>query len=81
MPACLTGRKDRESTFHHGGSPVKLVQDSFSERNDLQIIFLHCGGTVKLVQAGLSGRKDRTKHFTPLWRDCEANAGPFMCQK
>ena len=65
----------------HGGGPVKLVEDCLSDRKDLQISFLHCGGTVKLVQACLSGRKDRTKQFSPLWRSCEAYAGPFMCQE
>ena len=26
VEACLSAREDRESCFHHGGGPVRLVQ-------------------------------------------------------
>ena len=27
VKACFSGSEDRESSFHHSGSPVRLVQD------------------------------------------------------
>ena len=32
---CLTARNDRESSFHHCGGPVKLVQACLRAREDL----------------------------------------------
>ena len=26
VEACLSAREDRESSFHHGGGPLRLVQ-------------------------------------------------------
>ena len=36
VQACLNARKDVESSFHHGGGPVKLVQAYFCAENTLQ---------------------------------------------
>ena len=48
LPACLSAREDRESSFHRCGCPVRLVQ----------------GGVVKHVQAYLSARDDQKAVFT-----------------
>ena len=38
----LTARNDRESSFHHCGGPVELVQACLRAREDLEISFHHC---------------------------------------
>ena len=81
MPACLTGRNDRESRFHHRGGSLKLVQASLGVKKVRESTFHHCEGPVKLVQGCLSGKKDRTKQFSSLWRSSETHAGLFMCQE
>ena len=49
VQAPLIDRKDRESTFHHCGGPVKLVQGCLSARNDGESRLHHCAGLVKLA--------------------------------
>ena len=43
VQACLSARKDGESTFHHFGGHVKLVQAHFSARKEPESTFHHCG--------------------------------------
>ena len=61
--ACLSSRKDVESSFHHCGSPVKLVQACLCAVNTLQRRFNRRRGAVKQVKACLSARKDRESSF------------------
>ena len=49
VQARLNGRKDRESSFHHCGGPVKLMQGCLSARNDGESRFHHCAGLVNFV--------------------------------
>ena len=63
VQACLCASKDRESSFHLCGSPVKLVQSCLSTRKELESIFNHCGGLLNLVQACLRSRKDLESSF------------------
>ena len=57
---CLSTRKSRESSFHHCGSPVKLVQKTcLSTRKELESCFHTFGGPVKLVQACVCGGIDQ----------------------
>ena len=63
VKACLSARKDRESSFHHCGGPVKLVQASLCAENTLQRRFNRREGAVKHVQACLSARKDIESSF------------------
>ena len=49
MQACLGVKKVRESTFHHCGGPVNLVQGCLSARKERESRFHHSGGLVKLV--------------------------------
>ena len=58
VPACLSGRKDQESRFHHCGGSAKLVQACFRTRKDQKRTFHPSGGPAKLVPACLSGRKE-----------------------
>ena len=58
VPACLSGRKDQESRFHHFGGPTKLVQACLSGRKDQKHKFHTCVGPAKLVPTCLSGRKE-----------------------
>ena len=41
VQACLSVRKELESSFHHCGSPVKLVQACLSVRKELEGSFHH----------------------------------------
>ena len=43
MEACISTRKDRESSFHHGGGSVKLLQACLSEEKVRDCSFDHCG--------------------------------------
>ena len=50
VQACLGARKDLESSFHHCGGPVKLVQACLlSARKDPESSLHRCCGPVKLV--------------------------------
>ena len=42
-----------ESSFHHCGGPVKLVEAWLSARRRIESNFPNCGGSEKLVQACL----------------------------
>ena len=53
----LTARNDRESSFHHCGGPVELMQACLRARKSLESSFHHCGGSVKLMQACLCAGK------------------------
>ena len=62
VPACLSGKKDKESRFHHFGGPAKLVQACLRGRKVHKRKFHPCGGHAKLVPACLSGRKELHDH-------------------
>ena len=57
---CLSARKDLESSFHHCGSPMKLVQACL---NAGKVCFNQRGSAMKHVQACLSARKDLESSF------------------
>ena len=60
VQACSRGRNDLQSTFHHSGVPVKLLQPSLSVRKDLESNYHHCVTPVKLVQPCVcAGRLDK----------------------
>ena len=63
VQARLSARKDRESSFHHCGGPVKLVQACLCAENTLQRPFNRRGGAVKHVQACLSASKGGESSF------------------
>ena len=56
----LSARKDLESSFHHCGSPMKLVQACL---NAGKVCFKRRGSAMKHVQACLSARKDLESSF------------------
>ena len=58
VQACLSASKDRESSFHHCGGPVKLVQASLCVEKTLQRRLNRRGVAVKDVQGCLSLSKD-----------------------
>ena len=43
VQACLSARKDGESSFHHCVGVVKFVQAHFSARKERESTFHHCG--------------------------------------
>ena len=55
MQACLSARKDRESSFHHCGGPVKLVKDCVCAG---KTVLTADEGDVNHVQVCLSAKKD-----------------------
>ena len=63
VQAYLSASKHVESSFHHCGSPVKLVQACLFARNTLQRRFNHRRGAVEHVQTCLSARKDVESSF------------------
>ena len=63
VQTCLNAIKDRDSSFHHYGGPVKLVQACLCEENTLQRRFNRRGGGVKQVQVCLSASKDGESSF------------------
>ena len=56
-------RKYRESSFHHCGGALKLVQSCLCGRKDQERRLHHYEGAVKLVEAYLSDRMDRDSSF------------------
>ena len=64
--SCLSGSKDWQSSFHHCGNPVKLVQACLCVGSTLQWRFHRRGGAVRHVQACLSARKDGESSFTTV---------------
>ena len=63
VQACLSARKDLESSFHNCGGPVKPC---LCEKNTLQCHLYRRGRAVKQVKACLSARKDRENSFTTV---------------
>ena len=61
VQACLSARKDVESSFHHFEGPVKLVQACLCAANTLQCRLIRRGGAVK--QACSSASKDGESSF------------------
>ena len=55
----LYTRKDEESSFHHCGGSVKLVEACYTARRHLESSFHHWEGAVRCVLACLSARKHR----------------------
>ena len=51
----------RESSFHHCGGSVKLLEAWLCSRRHLESSFHYRGGSVKLVQACLYARKARER--------------------
>ena len=66
VQACLSARKDVESSFHHCGGPVKLVQASLCAENTLQRRFKNRGGAFKHLQSWLS----TSKHVESSFHHC-----------
>ena len=50
LKACLSGREDPESSFHHCGGPVRLVQTCLCAGKTFQRRFNLRGGAVKHLQ-------------------------------
>ena len=69
VQACFTTREDRESSFHHCGSPVRLVQARLCAGKTRQSRFILRGGDVKQVQSCLSAS---------LFAGCSGGQGPEM---
>ena len=59
----LSASKDGDSSFHHCGGVVRLVQALFGTGIDRECNFHHRGGAVKLVQACLNAREDEESNF------------------
>ena len=59
---CLTARNNRESSFHHCGGPVKLVQACLRARKSLESSFHRYGGPAARASVFMCG-KDLTKPF------------------
>ena len=62
--ACLSARKDRESSFHLCRVAVKLMQAWLSGKRRLESSLHHCGGPVKLMEACLSAGSIEKSGFT-----------------
>ena len=60
---CLSAREDRESSFHHCGGSVRLVQTRLCAGKTCQSRFNLQGGAVKHVEACLSAREDPESSF------------------
>ena len=43
VEACISARKDRESSFHHGGGSAMLLQACLSAGKVRDCSFNHCG--------------------------------------
>ena len=63
VKACFSGSEDRESSFHHSGSPVRLVQDLLCAGKILQRHFILPGDDVKQMQAILSAMENQESSF------------------
>ena len=53
MEACLGGRKDHESNFHHYEGAVELMPACLCGMKERESSFHHSGAPVKLVHAYL----------------------------
>ena len=77
VQVCFCASTDRESSFHHCGDSVKLVQAFLYAENSLQRRFNRRGGAVKHLHACLRWRKE----FSLRSMSCNAGASLFMCEK
>ena len=65
VQACLSPRKSRGNSFHHCGGPVRLVQGCLNAGKVLKSCFNRRASDVKCHERP-------RKHFSPLWKSCEA---------
>ena len=63
VQACLSARKNRESSFLPCGCPTNLVLAYLCWGKTWKSRFNRRGGSMKYVQACLSARKDRQSSF------------------
>ena len=63
VQAYLSASEERESSFHHSGGTVGLVQACSYAGKTCQSRFNLRGGVVKHMQACLSAREDRESSF------------------
>ena len=63
VQAYLSASEERESSFHHCGGTVGLVQTCSYAGKSCQSRFNLRGGVVKHMQACLSAREDRESSF------------------
>ena len=76
VQACLSDRKDRESSFH-----CEACASLFMCGKDLTKPFQPQWRSYK-APASLFKSQERSRgHFSPLWRSCEVRASLFMCGK
>ena len=77
VQACLSGRKARESSFHHCRSALKLVQALLTTWKVGAGSFNYCRCPVNLVEYQTRSRMK----FSPPWWCCEALGVLFKCQE
>ena len=80
MQACLSARKDRESSFHHCKGPVNLCKPVYVlECPDKPVLTARrcCESLGSLLKC----QERPKKQFTPQWKSCEARASLCMCRK
>ena len=81
VQACLSARKDGESSFHRCVGRVKLVQACLNARGDekgiLSVVWRYYDAHTDLFRCQERWRKQ----FSPLCRCCEVRASPFQCQE
>ena len=63
VQTCLSARSDRESSFHHYGGPVSIVQASLCAANTLQRRLDRRAGVLKHVQVCLCPNTHRESNF------------------
>ena len=59
VQACLRARNDRESSLHHCGGPVNLVQAGLCAGNTLQCCFIRRASVFKHVEICLCANNAR----------------------
>ena len=59
VEACISARKDRESSCYHCGGSVNFVQAILRDRIHRESSLNHRGEPVKHMEACISARKDR----------------------
>ena len=77
VQAFSSARKSRESSFHHCGGPVQLVNPVYvRERPQKQprSCYEPCAGPFMFQERA-------TKQFSPLWRSCVSCSTLFVCGK
>ena len=68
--------EDRESNFHHCGSPVRLVQTCLCAGNaDNSVLTRYCEARADLFKC----LRRLRKQFSPLWKACGVGSSLFMC--